>query len=92
MAAEVLPAGTDAWVINQAMMDLGATVCTARSPQCLQCCLQAMCVAAPAFSKQLGLFPYTEAGTAEPDLPLVAEAPSAYGGGTPPPDFGQQGT
>jgi A/G-specific adenine glycosylase len=89
MAAEVLPAGPDAWVINQAMMDLGATVCTARSPQCLRCCLQVMCVAAPTFSKQLGLFPYAEVGTAEADLPLVAEAPSAYGGGTPPPDFGK---
>jgi A/G-specific adenine glycosylase len=90
MAEEILPAGTDAWVINQAMMDLGATVCTARNPQCVQCCLQVICVAAPTFSKQLGLFPYAEVDAAETDLLLVAEAPAAYGGGTPPPDFGSR--
>src|SRR5215510_2533015 len=33
LAEDVLPHGTDAWVINQAMMDLGATVCTARTPR-----------------------------------------------------------
>ena len=47
MAQEILPHGTEAWVINQAMMDLGATVCTARTPRCTQCCLQTMCVTAP---------------------------------------------
>jgi A/G-specific adenine glycosylase len=86
LAEDVLPAGTDAWVINQAMMDLGATVCTARTPHCTVCCLQAICSAAPTFGKQLGLFPYPEAA-AEADMPLVAEAAPPYGGGTPPPDF-----
>lgn len=32
---------------NSAMMDLGATVCTARAPKCLLCPLQAACAAAP---------------------------------------------
>ena len=30
---------------NQAIMDLGATVCTPRSPQCIQCPLQKKCIA-----------------------------------------------
>lgn len=30
---------------NQAMMDLGATVCTPRSPRCADCPLEAMCLA-----------------------------------------------
>lgn len=32
---------------NSAMMDLGATICTARAPKCLICPLQAACAAAP---------------------------------------------
>lgn len=85
LAEDILPHGADAWVINQAMMDLGATVCTARGPRCGQCCLQTMCVAAPTFQRQLDLFPYSI--TAE--LSQVAEAAApAYGtGGTPPPAF-----
>ena len=91
LAEEVLPQGTDAWVINQAMMDLGATICTARNPRCTQCCLQPVCHAAPTFAIQLGLFPYAD--TAEADLPLVAEADTpVYGGGTPTPDFTHRGS
>ena len=86
LAEEILPRGTDAWVVNQAMMDLGATVCTARTPRCTQCCLQQICHVAPTLQPQLGLFRYPD--LSETDLPMVAEdeAPS-YGGGTPPPDF-----
>jgi A/G-specific adenine glycosylase len=36
LADEVLPSGR-AWDWNQAMLDLGATVCTARSPRCRGC-------------------------------------------------------
>ena len=32
---------------NSAMMDLGATICTARAPKCLVCPLREVCVAAP---------------------------------------------
>jgi len=32
---------------NSALMDLGATICTARAPKCLLCPLQTECVAAP---------------------------------------------
>lgn len=88
LAREVLPRGTDAWVINQAMMDLGATVCSARNPRCTQCCLRPICHAAPSFCQQLGLFPYSDTEVTEGDIPLVAEADAPpYGGGTPPPDF-----
>ncbi len=89
LAAEVLPRGVESWIINQAMMDLGATVCTARNPRCSQCCLRPLCYAAPAFERQPELFAYVDLGAE--DVPLVAEAEGpSYGGGTPPPDFGGQ--
>lgn len=88
-AEEVLPRGAEAWIVNQAMMDLGATVCTARTPRCSQCCIQPICYAAPAFDRQTELFPYAVVDAE--DMPLVAEAEGpSYGGGTPPPDFGRQ--
>lgn len=37
----------DSWSWNHAMMDLGATVCTARSPKCDECPLQSICSAYP---------------------------------------------
>lgn len=42
MADNLLPVG-HAWEWNQVLMDFGATVCTARSPQCGQCPLEAQC-------------------------------------------------
>jgi A/G-specific adenine glycosylase len=38
---------------NSAMMDLGATICTARAPKCLICPLQPECAAAPIDAAQL---------------------------------------
>lgn len=38
---------------NSAMMDLGATICTARAPKCLICPLQPACAAAPIDAAQL---------------------------------------
>ena len=88
LAEEVLPRGTEAWVINQAMMDLGATVCAARNPRCAQCCLRPICHAAPTFHTQPELFQYPDHDSRDEALPLVAEsAGPTYGGGTPPPDF-----
>lgn len=44
LADEVVPAGqADPW--NQALMDLGAMVCTARAPKCPECPLQQSCQA-----------------------------------------------
>lgn len=90
LAEEVLLPGSDSWVINQAMMDLGATICTARTPRCTQCSLHAICHAAPTLTTQLGLFPYAE--PVDDSLSMVAEAEGpVYGGGTPPPDFARRG-
>ena len=45
LALDVLP--TDVWSWNHAMMDLGATVCTARSPKCEVCPLRDVCLSYP---------------------------------------------
>ncbi|MGA8576979.1 MAG: hypothetical protein WB609_15005 [Candidatus Cybelea sp.] len=51
-AHEVLPAGrAHDW--NSALMDLGATICTARAPKCLLCPLRVDCAAAPIDGAQL---------------------------------------
>jgi len=39
----VLPRGGNVFDFNQALMDLGALVCTARKPRCLVCPMEAMC-------------------------------------------------
>lgn len=36
----------NAWAYNHAMMDLGATICTARNPRCATCPLQTVCASA----------------------------------------------
>ena len=43
--ADALPAGGRAGDLAQALMDLGATVCTPRKPNCLICPLNTMCAA-----------------------------------------------
>ena len=50
-AERVLPEGK-AWSWNQALMDLGATVCTSRRPTCLLCPLRQACRAAGAFEAE----------------------------------------
>jgi A/G-specific adenine glycosylase len=53
-ARAMLPAGRSfEW--NSAMMDLGATVCTARAPKCLLCPLRTRCAAAPVDAARLAL-------------------------------------
>ncbi len=44
IARELLPAGR-AGEFNEALMDLGATVCTPRSPSCATCPIEALCTA-----------------------------------------------
>lgn len=45
IAGDLLPRrGPVAWEFNQAMMDLGATICRARKPDCPQCPVRSACV------------------------------------------------
>jgi A/G-specific adenine glycosylase len=46
LAAALVPHGRG-YAFNSALMDLGATLCTARAPKCLLCPLAASCAAAP---------------------------------------------
>ena len=46
LAAEVIPAG-QGYTINQAMMDFGALICSARAPQCGTCALRRSCRSYP---------------------------------------------
>ncbi len=47
-AAQALPEG-EAWSWNQALMDIGATICTSRRPTCLLCPVRSDCKAAGTF-------------------------------------------
>ncbi|MGI8475006.1 MAG: A/G-specific adenine glycosylase [Thermomicrobiales bacterium] len=48
IAAALVPDGAG-WAWNSALMDLGATVCTARKPRCAPCPVADLCAARPAF-------------------------------------------
>jgi A/G-specific adenine glycosylase len=71
LAQEALPRGR-AWAWNQALMDLGAALCTSRQPRCAACPARAYCHAAPHFLAQSGK-------VAEPRAPYRAAA-SPYQG------------
>jgi A/G-specific adenine glycosylase len=47
LAEQTLPrTGKTAWTQNQALMELGALVCTARVKRCLECPLKSLCLSA----------------------------------------------
>ena len=73
LAEQVLPAG-EAYNWNQALMDLGATICTSNNPQCTNCPLQESCQAYTDM-RQYSLFP---SGTVVRQLRKVAEKKSPY--------------
>lgn len=73
LAEQALPRG-EAYDWNQALMDLGATICTGANPQCSHCPLQGVCKAY-AETAQYSLFP---SGTAMRQLRKVAEKKEAY--------------
>ncbi len=73
IAEQVLPAG-EAYNWNQALMDLGATVCTSHSPNCISCPLQQSCCACAEMS-QYSLFP---SGSVLRQLRKVAEKKPDY--------------
>jgi A/G-specific adenine glycosylase len=72
-AEHVLPAG-EAYNWNQALMDLGATICTSGSPKCASCPLQACC-SAYAEMGQYSLFP---SGAVLRQVRKVAEKKANY--------------
>jgi len=49
LAAASLPPETDTYDWNQALMDVGATICLSRTPRCLLCPAQAECTARQVF-------------------------------------------
>ena len=73
LAERVLPAG-EAYNWNQALMDIGATICTSGNPQCSRCPLQETCHAYAEMS-QHSLFP---SGTVLRQLRKVAEKKASY--------------
>jgi A/G-specific adenine glycosylase len=73
LAEKVLPGG-QAYNWNQALMDLGATICTSSNPQCTRCPLQDNCKAYTELS-EYSLFP---SGTAMRQLRRVAEKKEPY--------------
>jgi len=73
LAEQVLPEG-QAYDWNQALMDLGATICTSNNPECLDCPLQASCQAYRDMS-QYSLFP---SGAVLRQLRKVAEKKTTY--------------
>jgi len=50
LAKDVIPRGKG-YVFNQALMDFGALVCTARAPKCAACTMQSCCTAYPRLVK-----------------------------------------
>lgn len=46
LSASLIPKGK-AWIFNQALMDFGALVCTAKNPRCRPCCFNDICHAYP---------------------------------------------
>jgi A/G-specific adenine glycosylase len=73
LAEQVLPAG-QAYNWNQALMDLGATICTSNNTRCGSCPLQETCQAYTEMS-QYSLFP---SGVVFRQLRKVAEKKSGY--------------
>src|SRR6266516_234091 len=73
LAEQVLPDGK-AYDWNQALMDLGATICTSSNPQCSLCPLHEVCKAHTEML-QYSLFP---SGTVLRELRKVAEKKATY--------------
>lgn len=73
LAEQALPPG-EAYNWNQALMDLGATICTGANPHCVRCPLQDTCQAFEEMS-QHSLFP---SGTVIRQLRKVAEKKPGY--------------
>src|SRR2546430_2342450 len=73
LAEQILPVG-EAYNWNQALMDLGATICTSNNPQCTRCPIQQTCAAYTEMSQQ-SLFP---SGAVLREMRKVAEKKDNY--------------
>src|SRR5260370_13666272 len=76
LAEQVLPEGK-AYNWNQALMDLGATICTSNNPECLDCPLQEACLAYKEMS-QYSLFPSGAVLRQLRQLNKIAEKKTTY--------------
>jgi A/G-specific adenine glycosylase len=63
---------------NSAMMDLGATICTARAPKCLLCPLQTVCAAAPIDAARLDAVRAAHARKRSPQESIPFEKTTRY--------------
>ena len=64
LAETVIPAG-QGYTINQAMMDFGAMVCTARAPECPTCVLRRTCRTYPVSDGRAAAAAYRRRGRAD---------------------------
>ena len=77
LAVALVPHGRG-FAFNSALMDLGATLCTARAPKCLLCPLVASCAAAPIDAAVLADRAATYARPRSPQERLRFEATTRY--------------
>jgi len=77
LATRLVPAG-EGYAFNSALMDLGATLCTARAPRCLLCPLQTMCAAAPVDAARLAQAAARHARPRSPQQRVRFEATTRY--------------
>jgi len=77
VAATLVPAGSG-YAFNSALMDLGATVCSARSPKCLVCPLRDACAAAPVDAATLAVLAAKHARPRGPQERLPFERTTRY--------------
>ena len=66
------------YAFNSALMDLGATLCTARAPKCLLCPVQKVCAAAPVDPTRLATLAARYARERSPQERLRFEATTRY--------------
>lgn len=76
IAGELVPPGKG-WIWNQALIEFGALLCTARKPACVICPLQTHCFAFPAVQSTIAALPK---GSARKQEPAFADSNRYYRG------------
>ena len=77
LARELLPPGSG-HAFNSALMDLGATLCTARAPKCLLCPVRSACAAAPIDAAELAARAREHARPGSPQARLRFQETTRY--------------